>query len=208
MPAEVNTSDEHTHPSEAHKAGCPVCNPDKTVPQLNAAYVALTSKELPVDQTDIDIALETAQGIEDGGEPTAANCIRACARVAQATLGNTHETPVPLRVRLLKDIYDDGQDHHPPGYVGRKGDVVVIHSIQTAVVSHSGTGDGFVVHDGELELRDSKETPSHCACGTLLWFNSERDSGKCQKCAQKANDSQPKDAKPERREEFTIKFVG
>jgi hypothetical protein len=57
-----------------------------------------------------------------------------------------------IRVRLLKDIYDDGQDHHPPCYVGHKGDIVVIHSVQTAVVSHDGTGDGFIVHDGELDL--------------------------------------------------------
>jgi hypothetical protein len=28
------------HPSEAHKAACPVCNPTKTVPELNLAYVA------------------------------------------------------------------------------------------------------------------------------------------------------------------------
>lgn len=47
--------------------------------------------KLPVDQTDIDIALETAQTIEDGEEPTAADCIRACARAAQATLGNAPE---------------------------------------------------------------------------------------------------------------------
>jgi hypothetical protein len=69
----------------------------------------------------------------------------------------TPETPAVLRVKLAKDIYDDGQDHHPPGYIGRKGETVVIHSIQTAVVSHSGTGHGFVVHDGELELT---ETPA------------------------------------------------
>lgn len=34
------TTDDHTHPSPAHKAGCPVCNPDKTVPELNDAYRA------------------------------------------------------------------------------------------------------------------------------------------------------------------------
>jgi len=63
-----------------------------------------------------------------------------------------------LRVKLLKDVYDDGQDHHPPGYIARKGDVVVIHSIQTAVVSHTGSGHGFVVHDGELDLMQPDET--------------------------------------------------
>lgn len=31
------------HLTAALKAACPVCNPDKTVPQLNAAYAAVTS---------------------------------------------------------------------------------------------------------------------------------------------------------------------
>lgn len=45
----VQTSDEnHSHPSAAHKAACPVCNPDKTVPQLNAAYAQVSSNERPL----------------------------------------------------------------------------------------------------------------------------------------------------------------
>jgi len=32
------TEDEHSHLRTAHKAGCPVCNPGKTVPELNEAY--------------------------------------------------------------------------------------------------------------------------------------------------------------------------
>lgn len=40
------TEDEHSHPSPAHKAACPVCNPDKTVPQLNAAYAQVSSNEI------------------------------------------------------------------------------------------------------------------------------------------------------------------
>jgi hypothetical protein len=43
----------------------------------------------PLDQGDIDIALQEAQVLEDDGRPTAAECIRACARAAQATLRNT-----------------------------------------------------------------------------------------------------------------------
>jgi hypothetical protein len=35
---EHRTEDEHKHPSPAHKAACPVCNPGKTVPELNEAY--------------------------------------------------------------------------------------------------------------------------------------------------------------------------
>lgn len=41
----------------------------------------------PLDQGDIDIALEQAQILEDDGFPTVANCIRACARAAQVMLG-------------------------------------------------------------------------------------------------------------------------
>lgn len=29
---------EHGHPTTAHRDACPVCNPDKTVPQLNEAF--------------------------------------------------------------------------------------------------------------------------------------------------------------------------
>ena len=42
------TPGEHGHPTTAHRDACPVCNPDKTVPQLNDAYraeVARTSNE-------------------------------------------------------------------------------------------------------------------------------------------------------------------
>ena len=30
------------------------------------------------------------------------------------------------KVRLLKDIWDDGEDHHPPGYLARKGEVLIV----------------------------------------------------------------------------------
>lgn len=67
-----------------------------------------TQATAPVDQTDIDITLETAKEIEDGGEPTLANCIRACARAAQAALGNSHKTvdPDAERFRWLQAAVD------------------------------------------------------------------------------------------------------
>jgi len=30
----------HYHPTAAHKEACPLCRPNKTVPELNAAYIA------------------------------------------------------------------------------------------------------------------------------------------------------------------------
>lgn len=38
MSERPGSEDEHKHPSPARKAGCPVCNPGKTVPELNEAY--------------------------------------------------------------------------------------------------------------------------------------------------------------------------
>lgn len=32
------------------------------------------------------------------------------------------------KVRLLKDVWDDGADHHPPGYLAREGEVLVVRS--------------------------------------------------------------------------------
>jgi len=32
------------------------------------------------------------------------------------------------RVRMLKDVWDDGQDHHPPGYVAHKDEIVNVKS--------------------------------------------------------------------------------
>jgi len=32
------------------------------------------------------------------------------------------------KVKLLNDIWDDGEDHHPPGYLAYKGDVLVVRA--------------------------------------------------------------------------------
>lgn len=92
---------------------CPSCNCGATDPVTNPKSV---------DQTDIDIALETAQGIEDDGEPTAAECIRACARAAQAVLRGENE-PNPAqadpakeaRRKLLFDLFDALDMHESIG---------------------------------------------------------------------------------------------
>jgi len=61
-------------------------------------------------------------------------------------------------VRLTKDIWDDGCDnHHPPGYLARKGEILVVRSIEQGRtwvgVSHANRPDGwFNVYNGEYEI--------------------------------------------------------
>lgn len=50
-------SGQFDHPSAAHKAACPICNPTKTVPELNAAFAASSSNEMSVDQLRAAAAL-------------------------------------------------------------------------------------------------------------------------------------------------------
>lgn len=50
------------------------------------AVRAVEQAEDPLDQCDIDIALQEAQILEDDGRPVAAACVRACARAAQTLL--------------------------------------------------------------------------------------------------------------------------
>lgn len=33
------------------------------------------------------------------------------------------------KVKLLKDVWDDGQDHHPPGYLARKGEILIVRAL-------------------------------------------------------------------------------
>lgn len=62
------------------------------------------------------------------------------------------------KVRLLKDIWDDGEDHHPPCYLAYKDEVLIVRRGQTTtsgvtiVVSHEHrTDNGFVVTVNEVE---------------------------------------------------------
>ena len=59
-------------------------------------------------------------------------------------------------VRLLKDIWDDGEEHHPPGYIARAGELVIVRSVgnigsKSIVVAHEGREGGFVIYRGEFE---------------------------------------------------------
>jgi hypothetical protein len=61
------------------------------------------------------------------------------------------------RVRLVKDIYDDGEDHHPPGYCARRDEIVIVRVVRekAIAVSHeSVTDSAFVIYPGEFEAHN------------------------------------------------------
>lgn len=66
------------------------------------------------------------------------------------------EIEIGSKVRLLKNIWDDGDDsHHPPGYLAMSGEVMVVRSVNphSLSVSHAHITDRtFAVYEGEWEL--------------------------------------------------------
>lgn len=65
------------------------------------------------------------------------------------------EVPIGAKVRLTKDIYDDGADHHPPGYIAHTGETVVVRNKRPnyLAVSHEHITDrSFLVYPGEFEV--------------------------------------------------------
>ncbi len=64
---------------------------------------------------------------------------------------------VGAKVRLLKDIWDDGEDHHPPGYLALKGEVLIVRRApcwqrRSIGVSHEHiTDNSFTIYAGEYE---------------------------------------------------------
>lgn len=57
------------------------------------------------------------------------------------------------RVRLLTSIYDDGEDHHPPGWIAYHGEVLVVKDVRGDVlaVAHEGNPGAFLIFRGEYE---------------------------------------------------------
>lgn len=58
------------------------------------------------------------------------------------------------KVRLLSDIWDDGEDHHPPGYLAMKGEVLVVRTVKPnfLYISHEHITDrSFQVNMDEIE---------------------------------------------------------
>jgi hypothetical protein len=62
------------------------------------------------------------------------------------------------QVRLLANIWDDGQDHHPPGYLAHKGEVLIVRSLDPGhehpvLISHEQIVDqSFRVAENEIEV--------------------------------------------------------
>ena len=50
------------------------------------------------------------------------------------------------KVRLLADIWDDGQDHHPAGYLAHKGEVLIVRAVDP--------GHGFPICVSHKEITD------------------------------------------------------
>jgi len=51
------------------------------------------------------------------------------------------------RVRLLSSIYDDGEDHHQPGYLAHHGEVLIVKEVRGDVlaVAHEGNPGAFTI---------------------------------------------------------------
>jgi hypothetical protein len=68
------------------------------------------------------------------------------------------QVEVNQRVRLLADIWDDGQDHHPPGYLAHRGEILIVRRIDEGrefpyCVSHESVLDNhFRVAANEIEV--------------------------------------------------------
>ena len=60
------------------------------------------------------------------------------------------------RVRLLKSIYDDGEDHHPPGWLAQAGEVLIVKAVRGDVlaVAHDGNPGAFTIYPGEYEMHN------------------------------------------------------
>lgn len=58
-------------------------------------------------------------------------------------------------VILTKSIYDDGEDHHKPGYIGYMDETVYVREIfgTSLVVHHEGNKGGFMIYDGEYKKK-------------------------------------------------------
>ncbi len=54
-------------------------------------------------------------------------------------------------VILTKSIYDDGEDHHPPGYLAYMDETVYIKQIYgtTLSVAHKDNPGSFIIREGE-----------------------------------------------------------
>lgn len=56
-------------------------------------------------------------------------------------------------VRLLIDVWDDGADHHPPGYIARENEIVIVRGVsKTGGSDHSA---GWPIQVSHAEVTDN-----------------------------------------------------
>lgn len=56
-------------------------------------------------------------------------------------------------VQLRADIYDDGEDHHPPGFIAYLDEIVIVRNVyhNSLAVSHPGVkNNAFLVYPKEV----------------------------------------------------------
>lgn len=65
----------------------------------------------------------------------------------------TEELKVGDPIILTKSIYDDGEDHHPPGYIAFEDETVYVKEIRQKclVVAHKGNSGGFFISKDEYK---------------------------------------------------------
>lgn len=73
----------------------------------------------------------------------------------------TIEAPVSVgdQVQLTKSIWDDGEDHHPPGWLALAGEVLIVKAVRgdALAVAHEGADGAFLVRPNEYELLHNGE---------------------------------------------------
>lgn len=65
------------------------------------------------------------------------------------------------KVELVKSIYDHGEDHHPPCFLGHVGETVLVKEVYsdgTLSVHHDYVTDGrsFKVYKDEYKIKDKE----------------------------------------------------
>lgn len=69
---------------------------------------------------------------------------------------DTVETPLAVgdKVRLTKSVWDDGADHHPPGWLAMAGEVLIVKAVRgnRLAVAHEGADGAFMIDANEYEL--------------------------------------------------------
>ncbi len=62
------------------------------------------------------------------------------------------------QVKLLKSIYDDGEDHHPPCWIAQAGDVLIVKEVRGGVlaVAHDGNPGAFTIYPGEYVAHNAR----------------------------------------------------